>query len=272
MQKTTRLPPCVCNPLDSMDTMTAYDEVLALVANSPSIAPCLNFTNLRNLWRHIQRALQCLSCPQSSTLGWVGFIMVRPMYALLTTSPFQHHTDPGPLAIYYPLPTPIVDGLGAPVLDAAEQPTFVAQPTITQAEQAIINARFSRARNYWLLYMNIQRAVYNVLDNNIGNAFKVSNDPNLVGWNPAMELCNIFDHITTMYGRPMPAALLQNDTLFRSVYSPQDAPEVLFRHIEDCQEVQILGDNPYCPQQLLNNAVSLFLQCGPTMGPVHPQL
>jgi hypothetical protein len=36
--------------------------------------------------------------------------------------------------------------------------------------------------------MNIQRAVYNVLDDNIDYAFKVSDDPNLVGWNPAMEL------------------------------------------------------------------------------------
>ena len=53
-----------------------------------------------------------------------------------------------------------------------------------------------------------------------------------------------------------------NDTLFRSVYSPNDAPEVLFRRIEDCQEVQILGEDPYTAQQLLNNAVRLLLQCG----------
>ncbi len=50
--------------------------------------------------------------------------------------------------------------------------------------------------------------------------------------------------------------------MFRSVYSPQDAPEVLFRCIEDCQEVQILGEDPYTVQQLLNNAVRLLLQCG----------
>ncbi len=101
--------------------------------------------------------------------------------------------------------------------------------------------------------MNIQWAVNNVLDDNIDNAFKVFNDPNLVGCNPAMELCNIFDQIMTTYGPPMPAALLKNDTLFRSMYSLQDAPEVLFRCIEDCQEVQILGDDPKTPQQLLNN-------------------
>jgi hypothetical protein len=36
----------------------------------------------------------------------------------------------------------------------------------------------------------------------------------------------------------------------------------LFRRIEDCQEVQILGEDPYTAQQLLNNAVRLLLQCG----------
>jgi hypothetical protein len=46
------------------------------------------------------------------------------------------------------------------------------------------------------------------------------------------------------------------------VYSPQDAPEVLFYCIEDCQEVQILGEDPYMAQQLLNNAVRFLLQTG----------
>jgi len=34
------------------------------------------------------------------------------------------------------------------------------------------------------------------------------------------------------------------------------------QHIEDCQEVQILGEDPYMAQQLLNNAVCLLLQTG----------
>ncbi len=72
----------------------------------------------------------------------------------------------------------------------------------------------------------------------------------------------MFDQITATYGRPTPTALLHNDTLFRSVYSPQDAPEVLFQRIKDCQEVQILGEDPYTAQQLLNNAVRLLLQTG----------
>jgi hypothetical protein len=93
--------------------------------------------------------------------------------------------------------------------------------------------------------MNIHRVVFNCLDNGINDAFKVSNDPALVGWNPSMEPREIYNQITATYGRPTPAALLQNDTLFWSAYSPQDAPEVLFRRIEDCEEVQILGKDPF---------------------------
>ena len=44
------------------------------------------------------------------------------------------------------------------------------------------------------------------------------------------------------------------------MYSPQDAPKVLFRRIKDCQEVQILEEDPYTAHQLLNNAVHLLLQ------------
>ena len=68
--------------------------------------------------------------------------------------------------------------------------------------------------------------------------------------------------MTTTYGRPTPTALLQNDTLFRSPYSTIDAPEVLFRRIEDCQEIMTLGDDPYTLKQLLNNAIRLLLGCG----------
>jgi hypothetical protein len=85
--------------------------------------------------------------------------------------------------------------------------------------------------------LNIRQAVFYVLVNNIDDAFKVSNDPMLVGWNPSMEPQEMFNQIMSTYNKPTPAALLQNDMLFRSAYSPTDAPEVLFWRIEDCQEV-----------------------------------
>ncbi len=94
-----------------------------------------------------------------------------------------------------------------------------------------------------------------MLNQNIDNRFKVSDDSNLTGWNPAIEIREILDVMVTMYGRPMPNALLQNDILFRSEYLPTKAPEVLFRWIKKCQEIQTLGDNPYTPTQLLNNTV-----------------
>ena len=151
-------------PQNGLDTLITYDEVAGLIANLPTIAPHPNFTNLRNLRRHIQRALQRISCPQSNILGWVGLIMARAMYALLTPTPFWIPGDPGPLAIYYPTPTVIVDNAGAPVLDAEGQPTFNVPLTIDRATQATIDSRFNRERNYWLLYLNTQRAVYNLLD------------------------------------------------------------------------------------------------------------
>jgi hypothetical protein len=175
------------------------------------------------------------------------------MYGLLTITPFRIPSKPGPVAIYYPPPVAIVDAQGSPVLDATGLRTYHAQPTIERAAQATIDAQFK---------CNIHRAVFNILDDNIDDAFKVSNDPALVGWNQSMEPREMFDQITTTYGKPTPAALLQNDSLLRSVYSPNDAPEVLFRRIKVCQEIQILGEDPYTAQQLLNNAIRLLLQCG----------
>ena len=58
-----------------MDTLITYDEVVALVANPPTLAPRPNFTNLHALPRHLQRALQRLVNPQSYVLGWSGLIM-----------------------------------------------------------------------------------------------------------------------------------------------------------------------------------------------------
>ena len=137
------------------------------------------------------------------------------MYSLLTTSPFRIPTDPGPLAMYYLLPrVAIVDAQGDPVLDGLGMPTYQAQPAIGRAEQATINAHFKHAKKYWELYQNIQCAVFNCLNNGVDNAFKVSSNPALAGWNPLMEPREIFDQITATYGRPTPAALLQNDMLF----------------------------------------------------------
>ena len=246
----------------TMDTLITYDKVIALVANPPTLAPRPNFTNLRALHCHLQRALQCLVNPRSYVLGWSGLIMSRPMYQLLSTSPFCLPNDSGLLAIYYGARVPTLDAAGDSVNNTTGNPTHVPIPALDCATQATIDARFIQERNYWLSYRNIKRACYNMLDDSVDDAFKFSADPNLAGWNPLMEIIKITDQLTTTYGRLTPTALLQNDTLFRSTYSPIDAPEVLPRRIKDCQEIQTLGDDPYTPMQLLNNAIRLLLGCG----------
>ena len=138
------------------------------------------------------------------------------MYSLLTTSPFRIPTDPGPLAMYYLLPrVAIVDAQGDPVLDGLGMPTYQAQPAIGRAEQAIIDTHFKRAKNYWeSYYQNVRRNVFNYLEDGVDDAFKVSNDPTLARWDLLMEPREMFNQITATYGRPTPAALLQNDVLF----------------------------------------------------------
>ena len=74
-QKRQLVRPLLCARNFKMDTLITYDEVLALVANPPTLAPRPNFTNLRALRRHLQRALQRLVNPQTNVLGWSGLVM-----------------------------------------------------------------------------------------------------------------------------------------------------------------------------------------------------
>jgi hypothetical protein len=73
---------------------------------------------------------------------------------------------------------------------------------------------------------------------------------------------HILDQLSQIYGQPTPAALELNDVAFWSQYSAANAPKVLFRRIENCAEIAILGNNPYTDCQLINNAIHLLLTTG----------
>jgi hypothetical protein len=83
-----------------------------------------------------------------------------------------------------------------------------------------------------------------------------------VEWHAGMETRDILDQLSQTYGQPTPAALEINDITFRGPYSAANAPEVLFRRIENCAEIAILGNNPYTENQLITNAIRLLLTTG----------
>ena len=233
-----------------MDSTITFDEVTTLVAaNLPSLEPRPTFERIRTLRRHFERALQRLPCPQSTLHGWKGLVMARELYALLTgqNNPFRVPVDPGEVAIYT---RPVL-------LGQAVDPS-----PLSRTEQATIDTQFARQKHYYMSLQNIERACFTVLDASINDAFKVSSDPTIRGWHAGMSVRDILDQLSSIYGQPTPAAMELNDTTFRGAYSAADAPEVLFRHIEDCAEIAILGRNPYTDRQLLQNAIRLLLTTG----------
>jgi hypothetical protein len=90
-----------------------------------------------------------------------------------------------------------------------------------------------------------------------------------------MKILVILKQLKTSYGKPDTITLFGNDTLFQSPFPANEAPEMLFYRIEQCQEIQILAQDPYSPTQIINNAVRLLQQLGifplKELGRDHPQ-
>jgi hypothetical protein len=213
------------------------EEVTGFLKKKPSLAPRSDFNQLRALCQHIVRALKQLSRPQSAIHGWSGLAITLAMYLLLKPQPFIEPADPGNTAVY---------------------PQF--SPT---ARIKMIDAAFTRDKNYYLSFKNnISRACFKMLDDSISNQSKVSNTPNLTGWNSTMMIIVILHQLESSYGKPDTMTLLGNNTLFQSPFPANEAPEMLFYRIKQCQEIQILAQDPYTPTQIINNAVCLLQQSG----------
>ncbi len=103
---------------------------------------------------------------------------------------------------------------------------------------------FERDKMYFTSYKIIYRACCKMLNDNIANKFKISPNPRLIGWNSTMSIQDVLNQLKLPYGRPSGQELLHNDTLFCSTFCATEAPRRLFRHIEQCQEIQVIADNP----------------------------
>jgi hypothetical protein len=195
-----------------MDATITYDEVAALIGpNIPSLEPRPTFESIRVLRCHFKCTLQHLPCPQSTHLGWKGLFMSCTMYALHTVDLFCTPNNPGPAADYtcaYPVNLTL----------------------LTRMEQASVNTAFAHQKHYFHSMQNIKGACFTALNASINNAFKVSNNPTIIGWHAGMTVHKILDQLSNIYGQLAPAAMELDNVAFGSQYSAADAPKVLFRH------------------------------------------
>ncbi len=158
--------------------------------------------------------------------------MALTMYALIEVTPFITQANPGDVPVY---------------------PQLAAIQVIKTIERV-----WENARNYYLLYINISRACFRMIDELVPSHCKVSNIPALLGWNPTMSIQTILEQLKTSYGKPNTTILFNNNKLFSTDFSP--TPELLFHQIEQCQEVAILADTPYTSAQLVLNTTQLLLK------------
>ncbi len=124
----------------------------------------------------------------------------------------------------------------------------------------MIDATFTQDKNYYLSFLNIDRACFKMLNKTVSNQFKVLNTPNLTGWNSTMKIRVILEQLKALYGKPDMMMLFRNNTLFRSPFPATKAPEMLFYRIEQRQEIQTLAQDPYSNTQIINNALCLLMQ------------
>ena len=221
-----------------MNQLITYDDA-AGVLRTPAFPKLArpDFTSVRALRKHFHSALAKLECPQSLVYGWTGVAMDPVMYALIEPTPFFIPVDPGA--------TPTYNG------------GFQSPQQMRTSEQM-----WENDRNYFLSYINIHCACFRLLDELVRPEYKVSNIGGLTGWNSTMTIQEILGQLETTFGKPSAAISFHNNTVFTSTFSATETPESLFRRIEECQEVAVLGGAPYSVQQIVGNTMFLFLQSG----------
>jgi hypothetical protein len=144
-------------------------------------------------------ALKQLVCPQSAIRGWSGLVMDPVMYALIKpTTPFALVANPGNFPAY--------------------------NNVATKAAIRMTGKQFKRDKHYYLSFVNIIRACFCMLNNNIADQFKVSNTPNMMRCNSSMSICSVIEQLETSYGKPNTMSLFHNNALSHSPFPAPKAP------------------------------------------------
>ncbi len=74
-----------------------------------------------------------------------------------------------------------------------------------------------------------------------------------------MLIHEILTQLEDGYGKPSSGVPFATDNCFKSAFGANEAPELLFYHMEQCQEIMTLGKMPYTPEQIINNALRLLM-------------
>ncbi len=115
---------------------------------------------------------------------------------------------------------------------------------------------------FHVLQEHLPSVCFKILNKNIANEFKMSHNPCLISWNSTMSIQDILNQLKLVYGCPSRHELLHYDTLFCLPFCATEAPKCLFWRIKQCQEIQVIADNPYTPMQLMTNAIWLLMAWG----------
>jgi hypothetical protein len=217
-----------------MDSLITYNEAAEFLKNPPTTLLRPDFAKLRALLKHMMQALKQLVCPQSQIHGWTGLVMDPGLYALIEPNPFNIPINQGA--------TPVYQNFAPPAM------------------MKMVDFNFEQNKNYFLLFTNINRACFRMLDDTIPNRFKVSNQPNSTGWNASMLIQDILTQLETLYNKPMPMALHNNNILFWSAMATTDTPKMHFYRIKQCQEITTLAGDPYTLMQIMNTVVRFLMQ------------
>ena len=88
------------------------------------------------------------------------------------------------------------------VLSLSPSGTTIYPQFAAPAQMKMIDSVFARNKNYYLSFMNINRACVRMLNKTVPDQYKVSNTPNLTGWNMSMSIWGISDQLMANYSMP----------------------------------------------------------------------
>ncbi len=217
-----------------MDDMILYDDIKGMLDSPPTLAPRPNFFRLRAFRRYIVDVMKQIPHPMYPQHGWAGMVLQPAIFALINATPFAVPPNPGLYAVYHQFATP--------------------------SAMKMIDSQHKIDKNLYKTYTNIHRAVYKVLQASVLPQYQASATPGLTGWDASMSIIDIFAQLDATFGKPDAQAQLANDSNFRAPLPPTETPETLFRRLEECQEIQVLANNPYTETQLITNAVLVLRQ------------